>query len=757
MRVEVTLRRCIETYVAKFFMIGLLLVTFVSPVYSAVESVKEYALDSWPHTIYYLAVLSGPNAPYNDITVHITAMDSYTLYVNGELIGSDNDWKTVEAWPYDCAGSEDIVLAVKVDNSGMSGGNGIMVDIDAGTDWIGTTTLKRRSAVISGSSRILPVLWYYYIGDIVELMGDQWYTLINPITKKYYLDETNTTDELDQVMKGNIDESQLNYHHDTNIEAVAGYIGNVDLGGVEGGGIQLRRIEGENIALKKPCQILQLVDGDPTNAVWSLSGDPIGVTKDVDLEDVYRVNRFVMYTGGPDSDKWTQESVRGFAVDISLDRFSWEEVGLIHDVGITNALTGGYNYAIVDFHDEWARYVRFRITEVRPGPPKLGEIMVYGVGWETSGEYESEWLGFGSLTTPKTFDGVDLAYVGKAGTKITLQTKTAIMADDTTFVKESDWSDEYTVGESKFKSPEPATMMKYRVKLSSMDIFRTPAVTSLSFTYSDIDQPLISADGYISPNHVFMGRDTTFVYTLSYQLLTGENLKYLAFAVPSYSTLNYVVCTDSAYTDTLTVDNGKVSFQPVADTLYVVLSDSLLDSDGQGPDSLYVSFNSKLMSYFHSFNAFMFNTALNDGAGGVKVWQNTDLGSWTVSTTGFIEGFLSDVKAAPKVFTPNGDNVNDFTTIEFTLSKIAAKTKIKIFDTNGSLVRMLLDKKLDPGEYFITNKTPDTKISASNLEGAWDGKDDDGELVPPGIYFFQIVLDTDSGLKTKSGTVVVAY
>lgn len=231
---------------------GMLFINSTGQSISAVESVKEYTLDAWPHRIYYLAVLSGPNAPYDDITVHITAMNNYTLYVNGELIGSDNDWRTVEAWPVNVGGSNDIVLAVKVDNSGMSGGNGLMVDIDAGTDWIGTTTLKRRSAVISGTRRLIPVLWWYYTGDITELMGDEWYTLnYNPSTGISALDSSIITDEMGQVIKGNIDEAQLDYHHDANIEIVAGYIGNIDFGGVEDGGIQLRSIEGENLALKK--------------------------------------------------------------------------------------------------------------------------------------------------------------------------------------------------------------------------------------------------------------------------------------------------------------------------------------------------------------------------------------------------------------------------------------------------------------------------------------------------------------------------
>jgi len=104
------------------------------------------------------------------------------------------------------------------------------------------------------------------------------------------------------------------------------------------------------------------------------------------------------------------------------------------------------------------------------------------------------------------------------------------------------------------------------------------------------------------------------------------------------------------------------------------------------------------------------------------------------------------VKANPKVLTPNNDNKNDFTVLEFRLSKAETRVKIKIFSTEGTLVRTLHDGVLEPRDYID-----------DNAPGRWDGKNKDGDLVPPGIYVFQVIADTDEGVKAKTGTVVVAY
>jgi len=120
------------------------------------------------------------------------------------------------------------------------------------------------------------------------------------------------------------------------------------------------------------------------------------------------------------------------------------------------------------------------------------------------------------------------------------------------------------------------------------------------------------------------------------------------------------------------------------------------------------------------------------------------------------KGLLDRVKVIPKVFTPNNDGTNDFTVIEFTLLKIPADIKILVYDTKGSLVTKIFDEKLDSGFYYVKDKL-NAANQARTMPGYWDGKDEDGDLVSPGVYLYQVIADTDDGEKIESGTVVVAY
>ena len=352
------MRSGIKIYVASLLVVGLMLSVFASPSFAAVTAVEDSTWTSWPHTIYYMAHLSGPNSPYDDVEINITAVDEYTLFVNGDEIGSDDDWTTVEKYTVNVS-DDDVRIGVEVKNSGTGNGNGLMVDIKAGSDWLGTTTLKRRSAVVGGTRNIYPVRWYYYTGDIksVSWGGDKWYELsYNSGKKTTLLDDTNIQAQLGQCISGKIDIGQIAYLPDPHIEIITGYMGDVDLGSAENGGIQLRRIDGENIALGKPAQEDKLTDGDPTNTFFAYNQEPLNSRRYVDLERIYRVNRMVLYTGGTNPNEWERKSVRGFAVEISLDKFRWEEVNVIHEIGVTNANEGGYDYASVEFPDEWALY-----------------------------------------------------------------------------------------------------------------------------------------------------------------------------------------------------------------------------------------------------------------------------------------------------------------------------------------------------------------------------------------------------------------
>ncbi|MFC1512028.1 discoidin domain-containing protein [Candidatus Latescibacterota bacterium] len=733
----------------KYCAMGLLLIVIlfflsVTSSQAAVQTVQTYTADVWSNTIYYIGAISGyygQTQNYQDINLHITAVDDYELYVNGEKYDSanDGDWRTVDNYSINLGGVKDITIGVKVMNSGLGNGNGLVIGIDAGTDQIGTSTRVRESQLIAGAWMNIPVSWWTFDEDAKVALdfGDDWYNF----NYSSLFADTEVTKIIRRAMLGSFSE-QLDYNFAPGIEVITGYLHTgTDVGSTVGGGIKLRRIEGENIALNKPAQLMELTDGDPSSTRTISS--PLNQTRYVDLGRIYSVTEMTIYTGGTNPDQFTSQSLRGYSVEISLDEYRWEEVGIIHEIGEDNE--GGYDNYTVEFPEEWVRFVRFKITETRLDDPNIGEVMVYGVGYMLQASYESPWIDLGDPTTFKNFDMVEWEADIPVGTEVTIQTMTKAGAT----ADSSGWSESSSDESFSFKSPEPATHFRYKVNFKTQDLKKTPVFTKFSVTYSEVDQPVTFAEGYITPNMVPMAEESQFLYTMGYELASGQDISELAIAVPSYSTLNGVYSTDAA-------DSLAVTSRSTIDTLYVMFNPPITNLSPGGPDTLRVSFNSSLLRSSHMFDAYLFNSRMNDGAGGIKAWENIELGSNSVTVSTLVEGILDEVEAIPKVFTPNDDNINDFTVIEFNLAKVETNVLVKIFGTDGTLVTTLYDDVLPPSSYSVEHIS--AAISAAReLPGYWDGKNEDGDLVPPGIYIYQVVAKTDEGDVTEGGTVVLAY
>jgi len=747
------LRRCIKYCIMHVLAFGLMLTAITGAATASVNDVVESSWTSWPSTIYYLAHLSGPNGPYGNVTVNITAVDEYTLYVNGTEVGSgvhinpDTGKVQIDSHVVNISDAN-IIIGVKVKNNGAGHGNGLMVDIkDANSDWLGTTTMSRRTHVVGGTRTQFGVAWYYYAGDVTTKLGDDWYDQDDSFFEPQKSDSPKIMQNgFKQVMLGTM--GDIGYQPDNHLDIVTGYPGDIDIGSSEGGGIRLRRVEGENLALKKPTQEEKLTDGDLVNG-FAFNQDPVGIAKYIDLEEIRRVNKMILFTGGSNPDNWAKVSVRGYSVEISQDQFRYEEVGVLHEIGISNADEGDYDWYAIKFPDEWARYLQFKITEPRISYPNIGEVMIYGVGYVYDGVYESDWYDFDAPNSMKNFDKVTWSRHLEPGTRIVVQTKT--MYDDNGTLVESNWSTEHADTTFAFDSPEPATAFKYKVKLFTQDIDFSPEFQKLSVTYSDADQPVSSAQGYVSvldspDNKVPMGEKKDFEYIVEYTLNAGQNIKSLAIFVPSESEVDSVRTVDGLITDDIIYDS-------TIDTLYVILPSPVTSGD-----EMSVYFKSKLLTNLHDFHAFLYNDTMNDGAGGVEIWPRPDKSS-TVTTSTILPSILSNVAAVPKVFTPNGDGKNDFTVVEFRLAKVETDVIIKFYNTRGRLVTVREfkgDDKLTADDYYFVNKAGKAD-DAVNLPGYWDGTDDDGDLVPPGVYIYQVVADTDSGDKIEGGTVVVAY
>ena len=91
---------------------------------------------------------------------------------------------------------------------------------------------------------------------------------------------------------------------------------------------------------------------------------------------------------------------------------------------------------------------------------------------------------------------------------------------------------------------------------------------------------------------------------------------------------------------------------------------------------------------------------------------------------------LGDIEVKNKIFTPNGDGINDDMAVSFSFMRVKASTplQVKIYDLGGRLVHQLREEYITTGRHSVV----------------WAGVDNSGALVPPGIYVLRIDAKVDS-------------
>ncbi|HAV43592.1 TPA: hypothetical protein DCX15_06230, partial [bacterium] len=104
---------------------------------------------------------------------------------------------------------------------------------------------------------------------------------------------------------------------------------------------------------------------------------------------------------------------------------------------------------------------------------------------------------------------------------------------------------------------------------------------------------------------------------------------------------------------------------------------------------------------------------------------------------------ISHIEVSNQCFLTDGsDPSRHKTTISFTLT-VESKVTARIYDVQGRAIRTLID---------------DEKLLYGKNSFEWDGRDDDGRVVPIGIYICYLqAINTDSkGIDTKKITIVAA-
>lgn len=100
----------------------------------------------------------------------------------------------------------------------------------------------------------------------------------------------------------------------------------------------------------------------------------------------------------------------------------------------------------------------------------------------------------------------------------------------------------------------------------------------------------------------------------------------------------------------------------------------------------------------------------------------------------------NEIKVIPEIFSPDGDAYNDICSIHYKFDNKGYSMNVKIFNSDGLLIRNLFNDNLVSGEGMIY----------------WDGCDDNRRCVSIGIYIIQAeIFDLNGFVKRKRKTVVL--
>ena len=320
----------------------------------------------------------------------------------------------------------------------------------------------------------------------------------------------------------------------------------------------------------------------------------------------------------------------------------------------------------------------------------------------------------------------------------------------------SAWSAPYHDPEgSVITSPSPRPVLVLRATLRTDDPEAHATLKSVSLAFGDpVANRLVGA---LTPSRVVtLGVDQAFSLTIALDTLQ-LGLDELLLVPPAGMEL----ARDPApvlYGGTLAqLEDGR-DVSPLARPVEVLLprpgtsaGDSLHLSfasiaGADAPEAIRLDFTGRLFS-----PGGLLRAQLRNSQRGGANWQRVDQdrGSLVLLAQPAHKELFRDLALVPALFTPNGDGRNDGTTVSFTLLSVGTGTgvEVDVYDLSGRRVRRLRERR---------------DGSAGTYALPWDGRDEAGNLVPPGVYAVRVKLagsTAGSGIDRVEAlrTVAVAY
>jgi hypothetical protein len=268
----------------------------------------------------------------------------------------------------------------------------------------------------------------------------------------------------------------------------------------------------------------------------------------------------------------------------------------------------------------------------------------------------------------------------------------------------------------------------------------------------DLGTPKVGALKIVYQKSLVADSITALITPPDVPVLTPANLTYnlqMAFSATSLGVDTIIIKTPSPSLVKSVSLNGvplAYSFIPAPDQMTIALPQTLTTNG-----TLSIHFTTKLLRP-GSFPGTVVNRISSWNPQSVDPVKTAGGDGWTVTTSGIPSAPLVDVRVDPNPFTPNGDGRNDATVIDFSVANMeqAKPLRIIIYDLSGKLVRTVVSTTSATNPFL-----GDPRAGGKGF--LWDGKNDNGTLVRPGVYLLSVSLDSDGNGTQVTKTIIVAY
>ncbi len=200
------------------------------------------------------------------------------------------------------------------------------------------------------------------------------------------------------------------------------------------------------------------------------------------------------------------------------------------------------------------------------------------------------------------------------------------------------------------------------------------------------------------------------------------------------------------------VDAVRLSGQPVAfdivesDDTGFVLAVPPMDAQ-RTEEVLEVDFHASVFQFGTVFKGRIFNSQHPAEVPQELAWGDADgvpsSERLRVDLTRLGTGPLGALSVNPGVFSPNGDGINDVVEIGCDVLNLSGLSSVVcwVYDVSGRRLGLVDASRLGSGRYV----------------GIWDGRDEKGSLLPPGLYVVGLSVETDQGTTQRQAVVSLVY